>query len=333
MKTFKKYLREQDLNSIMSSIQKYKIDGEITNPDYQGLTNQARKIFEKEAKKVQTLVLNSLSSFQGDEELRDLYYSTPDSLSRIGSYEKKLAKLEKKSYSKEDQIKISQIILASRDFINTWNPVANDLKELKLKVVKMTTKRAEAKKSSEIETRKKSADSSALINLLKSHIEEYKTVTREQARKFLDSKINELEKAQWDLNKVAPAPSSLLGRSEYKIAQDKRNLYMSITSGKSSTIPNRDLPYIRNPDSNKIASYINKTVESAESSYNEFIAKMVSKIGKPVIEADLKGNIWTNATLTVKTDDGEIQKWSTQIIINFSKYQRMFNQFPTRRIK
>lgn len=47
----------------------------------------------------------------------------------------------------------------------------------------------------------------------------------------------------------------------------------------------------------------------------------------------MSGNIWTGTTLMVTTNDGEEQIWNTQMIINFSKYQKMFNQFPSRRKK
>ena len=60
---------------------------------------------------------------------------------------------------------------------------------------------------------------------------------------------------------------------------------------------------------------------------------MITKIGKPVTNAKMAGNIWTNAVLTVTTNDGEEQVWNTKMILNFSKYQKMFNQFPSRRKK
>jgi hypothetical protein len=73
--------------------------------------------------------------------------------------------------------------------------------------------------------------------------------------------------------------------------------------------------------------------KGAEDAYRDFMEKMIQKIGKPVVDAKMTGNIWTNAVLTVTTDDNEEQVWHTQMILNFSKYQKMFNQFPSRRKK
>jgi hypothetical protein len=73
--------------------------------------------------------------------------------------------------------------------------------------------------------------------------------------------------------------------------------------------------------------------KGAEDAYRDFMEKMIQKIGKPVVDATMTGSIWTNAVLHVTTDDGEEQSWKTQMILNFSKYQKMFNQFPSRRIK
>jgi hypothetical protein len=92
-------------------------------------------------------------------------------------------------------------------------------------------------------------------------------------------------------------------------------------------------PYIVKANQVMIDRYIELNVKGAEDAYKNFMGKMIEKIGKPVVDAKMTGNIWTNATLHVTTDDGEEQVWSTQMIINFSKYQTMFNQFPSRRKK
>jgi hypothetical protein len=82
-----------------------------------------------------------------------------------------------------------------------------------------------------------------------------------------------------------------------------------------------------------INRYIELNVKGAEEAYRNFMAKMIQKIGRPVVDAKMTGNIWTNAVLHVTTNDGEKQTWNTQMILNISKYQKMFNQFPTRKVK
>jgi hypothetical protein len=92
-------------------------------------------------------------------------------------------------------------------------------------------------------------------------------------------------------------------------------------------------PDIREPNPQGIARYVEMSVQGAEASYRDFMHKMITKIGKPVVNAKMTGNIWTSAVLTVNTNDGEEQVWNTKMILNFSKYQKMFNQFPSRRKK
>jgi hypothetical protein len=138
-----------------------------------------------------------------------------------------------------------------------------------------------------------------------------------------------LKSAGWDLEKVAPRVKN--GSSEdYKMAEAKRALYTAITKEKSSNRKPSE-PDIREPNQAMINHYIKQNVQAAEDDYRAFMQKMIDKIGKPVVKAKMTGSIWTNALITVETNDGEEQAWNTQMIINFSKYQKMFNQFPSRR--
>ena len=120
--------------------------------------------------------------------------------------------------------------------------------------------------------------------------------------------------------------------SDYKMMKNKRDLYQMVTKGTKSSY-GRGEPYTVQADQVKINHYIEMNVKGAEEAYRSFMAKMIQKIGKPVIDAKMTGNIWTNALLHVTTDDGEQQTWKTQMILNFSKYNKMFNQFPSRRVK
>ena len=162
-------------------------------------------------------------------------------------------------------------------------------------------------------------------------MQEYKDMAEKRAREFINDKLEALKKVGWDINKVAPRPNSNYGYgSDYKTASAKRSLYTSITISKSQRI---GAPDIVEPNRPAIERYVKMNVQSAEDAYRGFMAKMIQKIGKPVVDAKMTGNIWTNAVLTVTTNDGEQQVWNTNMIINFSKYQTMFNQFPSRRKK
>ena len=328
MKSFKNYIKEAHMTSheeIVNVIAAYKKAGEIMNPAYQDLGSQARRIFGGVTNATRDIMLKHMHAEYRPQELIDLYYSWPhDSFASLNKCAKLLAKIK--------DPKLKDVVSAGNQVVKTWAPIAADLKELKGKVVKVTQKRAEAKTVATASMKLKFADSSSLIKIFESHLEEYKNMAKTRAKAFIDSKLDLLKKAGWDIDKVAPRPSSRMSAAEYKAADTKRSLYSTITKSKS-TYRSHGEPNIVEINHTMVERYINQAVQGAEDAYRKFMAKMIEKIGKPVIDAKMTGNIWSNAILTVTTNDGEEQVWHTQMIINFSKYQTMFNQFPSRRKK
>lgn len=328
MKRFSNFIAETRMTShgeIVAAIAGYKKAGEILNPAYQDLGSQARRIFGKDCDYVRDLILSHFHAGDRAAELNDLYYDWPhDSFASLGKAAKQLAKIKDTKYA--------NVIKAGNDVVSKWKPVADDLKMLKTKVVKVSQKRAEVKAAAAAVMTGKKASSAALIKILESHMNEYISVARKRAQEFVDDRLAVLKKNDWDLNKVAPQPHSRMSSSEYKSAQAKRDIYRTITKSKESSTRTGQ-PDIREPNQTMIDRYIEMNAKGAEDAYRSFMEKMIQKIGKPVIHAKMAGSIWTNATLTVTTDDGEEQVWSTQMILNFSKYQKMFNQFPSRRKK
>ena len=330
---FSQYLSEAvaSAEQVMKDVEQYKKADEILNPDYKRLTDNVKRAFEADSRSVKSTIMDEFNSPENkaDEDVSDVYYSWPwDSISSITSFEKKVAKIEKKPWAKK-------IVKTAKELIAKWKQTAVDLKDMKSKVVKVSAKRDQAKQAAAIASKKKADDSSTLIKLLESHMEEYKEVARKKSAEFVQSMLDRLEKAGWDLNKIAPRPSTGVGKAAYMAASAKRQLYDTITTPatKSRFIPHGNDPDIRVTNKQAVDRYIENDVQTAEDNYREFIHKMVEKIGKPVVKAKLTGSIWTSALLTVETNDGEEQVWDTQVIINFSKYQKMFNQFPTRRKK
>lgn len=328
MKSFKSYIVEARMTTvgeITSAIAAYKKAGEILNPAYKDLADQARRIFGKDTSHARELMLKHFRTDK-TEELNNLYYDWPsDSFVSLGKAEKTLAKLKGQQYK--------DVITACNQVIKTWKPIAADLKALKGMVVKVTQKRAEAKAEAEKVMTKKKADSSALIKIFESHMNEYIAMAEKRAKDFVDDKLAILKKHGYDLDKVAPQPNSrTMSQAEYKTAQAKRDLYRSFTKSTASVLRPGE-PDIRKPNQAMIDHYIDMNKKGAQEAYENFMHKMMQKIGKPVVDAKMTGNIWTNAVLTVQTDDGEEQVWHTQMILNFSKYQKMFNQFPSRRKK
>jgi hypothetical protein len=329
MKKFSSFITEARMTTvgeITAAIAGHKKAGEILNPQYQDLGSQARRVFGGETRRVQELVLKHFRDGDKTPELNDFYYSWPsDSFASLNKAAKLLAKVKGPQYK--------DVIAAGNQVVKTWQPIAADLKDLKGKVVKVTQKRAEAKQAAQKVMSGKKASSAPLIKIFESHMNEYIAMAEKRAKAFVDDKLDTLKKHGMDLDKVAPPPNSrTMGQSEYKTAQAKRDLYRSITKSTKSML-SRGEPDIREPNKVMIDRYIEMNKQGAEDAYRNFMEKMIQKIGKPVVDAKMTGNIWTNAVLTVTTDDNEEQVWHTQMILNFSKYQKMFNQFPSRRKK
>jgi hypothetical protein len=329
MKKFSSFITEArmtTLGDITAAIASHKKAGEILNPAYQDLGSQARRVFGGDTNHVRDLMLKHMHAGDRSQELSDLYYAWPnDSFASLNKSAKLLAKIK--------DPKFKDVITASNDVIKKWTPVADDLKALKGMVIKMTQKRAEDKIAAAKVMSGKKASSAPLIKIFESHMNEYIAMAEKRAKDFVNDRLEVLKKHGWDLDKVAPPPNSrTMDQSEYKTAQAKRDLYRSITKSTVSVARAGD-PDIREPNKVMIDRYIEMNKKGAEDAYRDFMEKMIQKIGKPVVDATMTGSIWTNAVLHVTTDDGEKQSWKTQMILNFSKYQKMFNQFPSRRIK
>jgi len=335
MQSFKHFFVEQtritDIAGLVTAIDEFKKAGEIINPEYVQLGDSAKRLFRKDADAVQNHALDLLRAARAAKEddsiVNDFYYSISDSMTGLG----KLQKMAEKNKGSSDKY-VKSMVAEVNKFIEKWKPIADDMKTLKDKVVKVSTKRAETKAVAAKAMERKFADSSSLIKVFEDHLEEYKKGAREEAQKFIDARVEALKKAGWDLNVVAPEPKSGYGTEAYKMAQARRTVYTSITKAKtSSRKPNE--PDIRELNQTMVDHYIKQNVQAAEDDYRAFMQKMIEKIGKPVVKATMTGSIWRNAVLTVETNDGEEQVWNTQMIINYSKYQRAYNQFPSRRKK
>jgi hypothetical protein len=327
MKTFKTYIAESTRMTTHGEIEKaiaaYKKAGEILNPAYKDLVDQAKRIMRQSSPDFLSLVPNWRED--RNQDLMDLYYTSFDSFASHKKIEKLIAKVEK-----VNNPNYKKAVAATKQYLKDWKGIGEDLAHLKGKAVKVSQKRAEAKTAAAGAMARKFADSSSLIKIFESHLEEYKKRAEDEAKAFVKKLLDNLKKNGWDLDKIAPYPRSM--NSDYKIMKNKRDLYQMVTKASKSTY-SRGEPHIVQADQAKINHYVEMNVKGAEEAYRSFMEKMIQKIGKPVIDAKMTGNIWTNALLTVTTDDGDQQVWKTQMILNFSKYNKMFNQFPSRRVK
>jgi hypothetical protein len=161
----------------------------------------------------------------------------------------------------------------------------------------------------------------------------------QEAREMVVRCTTKLAAANFDLSIVAPYPTSRLGYptsrlgvNEYHMAMGKRSMYLHIVKHVSGSRRHND-PEIVTICPESVERFIKNTKEDAAMQYDEFVSKLVAKIGK-VTDASLFGNhVWSFSLLTVTKEDGTKEVWKTQMIVNVSKLGKLFNQWPTRKVK
>lgn len=86
-------------------------------------------------------------------------------------------------------------------------------------------------------------------------------------------------------------------------------------------------------DEAAVERFIDDAARMASEQYTLFIRKLEEKVGVHV-SATLEGShVWGYSTLTVTLADGSIQLWRTQQIVNVSKLGKLYNQWPSRKVK
>lgn len=140
-----------------------------------------------------------------------------------------------------------------------------------------------------------------------------------------------LTAASGDRNAFAPYPKGTDGKYV-----EKKSYYDLVRRCTKSSYTSRSM---KDPDSGEMNfdvsfRFVEDARKDASAQYDAFIAKLNSKIGEGVVSAELTGNhVWGYSILTVTKEDGSVEKWKTQMIINVSKLGNVFNQFPTRKMK
>jgi len=157
---------------------------------------------------------------------------------------------------------------------------------------------------------------------------------RETAKNVIARVYAELDAHGWDLNAVAPYPSSFgSSREDYQRGKSKHNLYSSLTRPSGPASYARKPPHIVVADQESADRFVSHTEQDAALQYDAFICKMVSKVGE-VTAAQIAGeHVWGHSILTVVLRDGTSQRWKTQQITNYSVYGRPYLQWPSRKIK
>lgn len=153
------------------------------------------------------------------------------------------------------------------------------------------------------------------------------------ARSIVERFETELMAADWDANIVAPYPSNTrVSRSEWQRARERYALLRRLTEWVASSRHPSD-PEIVVFNQERVERFISEARENAAAQYELFIRKLETKVGEHVA-ATLEGNhVWGYSLLHVTKGDGTTETWKTQQIVNVSKLSKVFNQWPTRKVK
>jgi hypothetical protein len=82
----------------------------------------------------------------------------------------------------------------------------------------------------------------------------------------------------------------------------------------------------------QVQGVIDRTIRDAGLQFDAFVYKLNEKINDVTLSAELSGDPWNYSTLVVETKNKGRQVWTTKIIVNVSKYGKLFNQWPTRKV-
>jgi len=155
------------------------------------------------------------------------------------------------------------------------------------------------------------------------------------AAETIEKVREDLAAANWNVEAVAPYPrGQTVSRADYRQSVAKYNFYRSLVIGRSDQGYRHDGdPYLVDMSPSKAERFIEECKRNAAAQYEEYVAKLIRKVGE-VTEAKLIGtSVWFKSELDVMTAAGEFQTWRTKMIVNVSVLGKVFNQWPTRQVK
>ena len=165
---------------------------------------------------------------------------------------------------------------------------------------------------------------------------------KDSAERRIERLYTDLSAHNWDINAAFPYPyggANRMSRNEYEMAKARRAFAESVTvrdESKPSGYRISD-PYFVVRDDARMADFIRIAEMDAICQFDNFIVKLEGKVSAvaPIetVQFDMAASPWSNSTLTVNHVGGEISVWRTKQIINVSKLGRLYNQWPTNRMK
>lgn len=245
------------------------------------------------------------------EDVQALNYELPREARLIASFEKKLNKVKTEH----------ALIAECRALIAELQPLADLVAFFKTVEVKATVKRA-AVKAQKIEEVRVASHTDVVYQA----VLPLKLMAQDRAELHFRASVRiaaeEILNAGGDLEKLVPIPEGkLTGFQEARINAARR-FYVSICNL-------RNHRYLTLNDQ-LVETEVLKVRRDAAFQFEAFVSKLNDKINDVTLKAELAGDPWIGSTLTVETKNKGTQVWNTKMIVNVSKYGKVFNQFPTR---
>lgn len=309
MISFKNFLNEQvvDIAALDQTISAFIAQRSITKPQYEDLKRKLDTQLEHEfnvtvAASVRRGRAEEITAHP-DTKLRDLFWASVTSARDVLSLKAKLARVK----TQDDPIYI-----AFAGFYSKYSPVAQRIIDLKEYVVSALAARAAATNAAAAVTTQKRGSATALITALSKFIDEYVAEAERRATTNWYSIMSAID-AAGGLDKLLSKPDyRVVGVDEYRAVNDKRIFYSQLSR-------------------KTVQRYAAESGAEARADYLAWVDKMTEKISRPVVSAEMSGNPWTGSIIRAITDDGVEHIFTTTMIINQSKYGKLFNQFPTRK--
>ena len=169
---------------------------------------------------------------------------------------------------------------------------------------------------------------------------------RKYAADICSDMVAKLAAAGWNLDVIAPEPRHNDESHGGRLQRELRNHYEALTAHNTEltnaertrqlaakTFNVFNPPVFRKRDIERETKFIDAAGNNASFQYDKFIFKLIEKCGPGVASAKIAGShVWGYSVLTVTFENGDVQNWKTQTIVNVSKLGTVFNQFPSRKM-
>jgi hypothetical protein len=162
-------------------------------------------------------------------------------------------------------------------------------------------------------------------------VEPLRAAAVERARDFARKNCEVILRIYADRPESFDMPrQSTLSKREYQGLLGRRQTLFAITKPNATTF-DRNAP--RHRDEAGLEAFVTASGEAASLQYSAFIAKLEGKVGAHTAASLTGSHVWGHSSLRVTLANGTSETWVTHTIINVSKLGKVFNQWPSRKVK